>query len=196
MSKYMSKKPLRVGFDLDGVILYNPIRFARPIISFLKHKILRKKTIVFYVPKSGPAKMGWHIVHLTSFKPAGGLEIIAQLIKDKKIEPYIVTGRYASLSRDLEKWKSLLTDKYGFRNYFNNIRDEQPNAFKARMIKKLNLDVFVEDNWDIVQLLHKNGTAKTTKLFWITNILDRFLPYDRKFSNLRNVAKELKKLTS
>ncbi len=191
----MSRKPLKVGFDLDGVILYNPIRFARPIIAFIKHKILKKKTIVFYVPKSGPAKAGWHIVHQTSFTPAGGIDIIADLIKSGRIEAYIITGRFSSLTGDLERWMNILEKKYGFKHYYHNKGDEQPNAFKERIIKKLKLDVFVEDNWDIVQLLTKKGVAKNTELFWITNILDRFMAYEHKYPNLRAVALKLRALT-
>jgi hypothetical protein len=58
------------------------------------------------------------------------------------------------------------------------------------MIKKLNLDIFVEDNWDIVKYL-KN--IKKTKIFWIYNLLDKKIKYQYKFKSLKEVVSFLKK---
>ncbi|KXK10326.1 MAG: hypothetical protein UZ22_OP11002000840 [Microgenomates bacterium OLB23] len=55
-------KKLKVGFDLDGVVLYNPARIVRaPVVRF-KHIFLPKKEKVFYVPSTPPEKnFLWHI---------------------------------------------------------------------------------------------------------------------------------------
>jgi len=47
----MPKRPLRVGFDLDGVLLYNPARIARPLVAFVKKHFLKKRTKLFLYPK-------------------------------------------------------------------------------------------------------------------------------------------------
>lgn len=39
----MAKKPLKVGFDLDGVILYNPVRVLRPFSAFTSKLLFHKK---------------------------------------------------------------------------------------------------------------------------------------------------------
>jgi hypothetical protein len=63
------------------------------------------------------------------------------------------------------------------------------------MIKKLNLDIFVEDNWDIAKYLKtqnsKLKTEKKTKIFWIYNLLDRNIKYWYKFSSLKEVIKKI-----
>ena len=56
------KRILKVGFDLDGVILYNPIRFVRPIAKLLKpfksfNKLVRSNCVeckfsAVFFPKS------------------------------------------------------------------------------------------------------------------------------------------------
>ena len=59
------------------------------------------------------------------------------------------------------------------------------------MINKLKLDIYVEDNWDIIEKLNHHTKAK---IFWITNIVDRKIPYQFKFSSLKEVCQYLKKL--
>jgi cytochrome c len=63
------------------------------------------------------------------------------------------------------------------------------------MIKKLNLDIFVEDNWDIAKYLKNQNsklkTGKKTKIFWIYNLLDRNIKYRYKFSSLKEVIKKI-----
>jgi Txe/YoeB family toxin of Txe-Axe toxin-antitoxin module len=191
-----SKKPLRVGFDLDGVVLYNPARTARPLVAFVKRSILRKKKTLFYVPKSGIAKLIWLLLHQSSFIPAKGLNDIKKLIESGKIDPYIITGRYASLVGDFEKWTKRLEREYGFTSFSYNRENEQPHIYKKRMMKEMNLDIFIEDNWDIVRMIKSSSGAPKTKIFWITNPIDKFfIGYENKFNNMREVARRLNALT-
>ena len=67
----------------------------------------------------------------------------------------------------------------------------QPNEFKEIKIKKLGLDVYVEDNWDIVEKLKMKN--EKLKVFWITNILDKNIPYQYKFDDLKEALRKLPK---
>ena len=58
------------------------------------------------------------------------------------------------------------------------------------MIKKLNLDVYVEDNYDIIERLNNHTKAK---IYWITNFLDKNIPYKFKFSSLKETVEFLRK---
>lgn len=178
------KKPLRVGFDLDGVILYNPARIVRPVFALFRYLFIKKKKTAFYIPKSKLEKLMWLIVHKSSLFLAPGVKDLQSLIETGKIEAYIITGRYDSLKNDFDKWMEKIEAKKYFAGYFHNSKEEQPYIFKKRMIVKYKLDVFVEDNWDIIQLLN-NDTAKT-KILWICNVLDQTVYYKYKFSNLRS----------
>ncbi|MEN9328144.1 MAG: hypothetical protein RI947_952 [Candidatus Parcubacteria bacterium] len=188
----MSDKPLKVGLDLDGVILYNPARIVRPIVYFIKKFILHKKRFQFYVPKSPLEKLLWHIFHMSSIFVAPGFEEIAQLAKDKKIELYIITARYSFLKNDFERWLDKIDAKQYLSGWFYNKDDEQPYAFKERMIKHLDLDVFVEDNWDIVKHITTLGKPKKSiTVYWLYNILDKGISYEFKKPTLKHVAKAL-----
>lgn len=186
-------KILRVGFDLDGVLLYNPARIARPIIVFLKKIFLPKEQNKFHLPKTKLQKFIWSLLHKTSFTSAGGIEIIKKMIIDKKIKAFIISARYESLKSDFDAWINIIEAKKYFTGIYHNNNNEQPHLFKEQMIIKLNLDIFVEDNWDIVKHLSKKTN---TKIFWIYNLLDRNINYEYKFPNLKETLKIIKKKIS
>lgn len=176
------KKPLKVGFDLDGVILYNPARIIRPFIATFKKYVLKKRRLLFYYPKSAIEKNLWYLFHKSSFFPSPGIKEIRKLVKNKKIKAYLITARYSFLKDDLEnclqKWKL----KNLFEGVYYNKNNLQPHIFKEKIIKNLKLDIFIEDNYDIVHHLNKK---KVSRIFWIYNLLDKKIPYPDKFPSLK-----------
>jgi hypothetical protein len=193
----MKDRPLRIGFDMDGVLLYNPMRFARPLIALAKSifRIRKNGKEKFYYPK-GKLELAiwkplWSLLHTSSMFIAPGYNEVQQMIKEHKIEAYIITARYSFLQHDFEKWLKKLQAQDHFKAHFLNMKDEQPHLFKERMVKELDLDVFIEDNWDIVSHLAEKTKAK---VFWIYNVLDKKIPYSHKFAGLSDAVKEIKKM--
>ena len=195
----MVNKPLKVGFDLDGVILYNPVRVLRPFSALASKLIFKKKGTSFFIPQSPLAKFAWYLLHKSSFIPARGLNELRKLVLEGKIEAHLITGRYASLTDDFKNWMKSIDADHIFSSQSHNIKNEQPHIFKQNMIKKLGLDIFVEDNWDIVRELKATGSKLQAKgkthIFWITNLLDRRIPHEHKFHNLLGVINRLRELT-
>jgi len=198
----MKKKQsaLKVGFDLDGVILYNPARIARPIIAQIKHLLFgKKRDLKFYHPKTEVEKWFWWLFHKSSIYIAPGLDEVKKLVKTKKIKAYLITSRYSFLKNDLKKWlKKTKIDQY-FDGIYYNKNDEEPHLFKERMINKLKLDVFVEDNWDIVKYLNlkfkiqpRFNRGQNLKLLWIYNIFDRSTSYSLRFPRLKQAVDFIK----
>lgn len=191
----MANKKIKVGFDLDGVLLYNPARVFRPITIALKQLLPKKKNDVvhFYYPKSNYEKLLWRIVHWSSLFVSEGVEDIKALVKDEKIEPYIITSRYDCLKDDFKRWLKKMDAHLIFVDTYHNAKDLQPHIFKEQKIKELGLDYFIEDNWDIVRHINKNTKAKT---LWITNAFDKHIPYDLKFLSLSEALAYLRKQVS
>ncbi len=196
-------RPLRVGFDLDGVLLYNPARIIRPIVAIFKNIFVKKKRHTFIIPKSPLQQKVWSLLHLSSMFIAPGFQDVKKLIEEGKIEAYIITARYSFLKDDFVKWQKKMNAQKYFKACYSNENDEQPHLFKERMIKELDLDLFIEDNWDIVSHLHnnmslKNGETDPTKLkpkiFWIYNIMDRNIEHPFKYPYLKKAVKELQKM--
>lgn len=174
--------PLRVGFDMDGVLLYNPARIIRPLISLVKRLFLHKKKLKFYYPKTSHEKLFWRFVHKSSIFNASGLSEITRLVKEGKIEAYLITARYNFLGDSVLKWVKKNNLNETFKGVYFNAEDEQPHEFKDRMINKLKLDMYVEDNFDIVEHISKNPKVE---VIWIYNILDRHLQFNMKAPTLQ-----------
>jgi len=179
----VKKQIVRVGLDLDGVILYNPVRGARSFAKILKNLFLKSEETDFYIPKTK--------LYKTSIFASLGYEDVIKLIKNRKIEAYIISGRYKFLKNDFNEWLEKLNVKKYFKDCLLNENDEQPYIFKQRMLNKLKINIYIEDNWDIIKQLKKS--CKNVKLFWITNIIDKKIEYQYKFKNLRKAVQYLQK---
>ncbi len=179
----MTKRIIKVGFDLDGVLLYNPTRVARPVIAKIK-KLIGRDLNKFYYPKSRFEKFFWYLVHKSSLFPAEGVEKIQVLIKSKKIKVYVISARYELFKNDFDSWIKQVDPNKNFSGYFFNDVNDQPQIFKEKMIRKLDLDVFVEDNWDIVSHLNTRLKHRGLKIFWIYNLFDKKIKYRYKFPSL------------
>jgi hypothetical protein len=188
----MASKKLRVGFDFDGVIAYNPLRLLRSPYAAFQRRVLGKKGVHFIYPEGNLQRAIWNLAHEISFFPSAGFDDLKKLLREKKIEGYLVTGRYSFLEDSLHKWLK----KYGAEDLFKEIhinkKDEQPHLFKERMIKKLDLDMFVEDNWDIVQHLNHTKHSPSLAVHWVYNIVDIFKKYERKHPHLRSFLGAIK----
>jgi hypothetical protein len=189
---FMNNKALKVGFDLDGVLLYNPARVVRPIIALMKKKkvILQREQLEFYVPEPGLGQFFWELLHKSSMWLAPGFDQIEKLKQQGLIEPYLITGRFGHLRDDYLKWKEKMNSDQIFVKSFMNDRDEQPHLFKERLIKELKLDYFIEDNWDIVQYLDQRfsksqNKKSSAKIIWLSNILDFHIDYHAKANSLK-----------
>jgi len=187
-------QPLRVGFDLDGVILYNPTRIIRPIIAAFKNKVLRKKGLRFYYPQTGWEKLFWRICHWSSFIEAPGLKNLITLAQTGRIEAYVITGRFDYLKNDFYRWIRKISGDEFLKGYYHNEQNEQSHLFKEKMIKKLKLDIFVEDNWDIVNYLnlkslcnnkYKKSSRRKTRILWIYNLFDQQIKYKDGYPTLK-----------
>lgn len=185
-----STHKLRVGFDFDGVIAYNPLRIIRPLMSALKlKKVVKRETLVFFQPKNFIEELLWWLAHQSSFMPARGLYLLKNLVQTDQIEPHLLTGRTTSLKPDL----FLKLHLFGLEKLFRTVNitsgNEQPHLFKERMIKDLQLDVFIEDNFDIVQ--HLVASNLNAKIIWISNALDKNIVYPHKYFSLADALVDL-----
>jgi uncharacterized HAD superfamily protein len=191
----MSKK-LKIGLDLDGVVLYNPARVIRPIARFVKGKKVVKRSVdEFYHPKSRLEEIMWEIMHWSSLFIAPGLKDLKDLVDQEKIELYLITGRYSCLERDSRRWLNKLKKQDIFKGFYFNDQDEQPNLHKEKIINKLDIDIFVEDNYDIVSFLGKKFNSHK-KIIWLTNILDKNIDYQYKVYDFGGAVNLIKKTLS
>ena len=170
----MKKRIIRVGFDFDGVIAYNPFRVIRLPVSLVKRHFFGEKKLHFWYPEKKWQQIFWILLHESSVFPARGISLLKKLIESEVIEAHLITARYSFLDHQLYRWLNRNKLRKSFNTINLNTKDEQPHLFKERLLKKHRLDFFIEDNLDIVKHLHKKNS---TRIFWIYNILDRNYPH-------------------
>lgn len=189
--KQTKKRPLKIGFDLDGVMLYNPLRILRPIVYWIKKLFIKKRLKVFFIPHTPFQKFLWKIFHFSSFLLAPGFHEIKKLVDEGKIEAYLITARYSFLGESVKRFIERVDGEDIFKKWYYNKNDEQPHFYKDALIKKLGIDVFIEDNYDIVKYLSDEN--KKTKVYWVTNILDSGIDYKYKCNGLKEALEDIKK---
>ncbi|MCR4329424.1 MAG: hypothetical protein NUV65_02665 [Candidatus Roizmanbacteria bacterium] len=169
------KGKIRIGFDFDGVLFYNPIRLLRPVLDLVKKYILHVPSTTFYVAKTKNSYAIMRLVHASSFMPNVGLGDFLKLLSDPEYDVFVVTARQKFLMPDLYRLLSLYGVHIPHERIFCNTHDEQAHVFKERMTKELKLDFYVEDNWDIVNYLR----LKTkTRVVWLFNRVDKLFIHD------------------
>jgi len=182
-------KPIRVGFDFDGVIAYNPARLARLPVSFVKRYVLGVRTDRFFVPKNSAERALWALAHESSMFPSYGITRLRHFVRSGRIEAHVVTSRFGFLEPNLRRFLAFWDLSDVFSSVTINYKEEQPHEFKARMIRAKKFSYFVEDNWDIVSYL---ATKKLpTEIHWIYNLIDRTKSYQYKYPYL---AKSLERI--
>lgn len=183
------KQKLRIGIDFDGVIAYNPFRVIRSPWAYFKRNVLGIRKLTFFYPQNRHQQIFWRILHNSSILPSRGIDLLEELVNTGQIELHLVTGRYHFLDEHLHHWlkKHRLTKLFNTINI--NSHDNQPHLFKEKMINKYEFDIFIEDNWDIVEYLYQK--QKKTKMYWIYNLIDRHRIYPYKFPYLGKALQAL-----
>jgi hypothetical protein len=181
-------KVVRIGVDFDGVVAYNPFRLIRAPVKWFKKRFLGISKTTFFVPKTPAERLIWIIIHESSFFPARGTKLLNGLATNPSYEFHLVTGRYGFLKNNLMKWLKRYHLDATFKTININENCEQPHIFKDKMINKLKLDAFIEDNLDIVRYLENKSK---TKILWIFNIFDRKQVYPHKFPYLESALKNI-----
>jgi len=190
MKTTAGSKKIRVGFDFDGVIFYNATRNLRAYIYFVKRYLLGIRKTKFYIPKNGWTQKIAYFLHSTSARPNRGFELFLDMVKNPKFEVYIITARPSFMKDNIHE-KLAQYNLKKIKQIIQNKKDAQPHLYKEKLIKELQLDFFVDDNWDIVKHLSESTKAK---IIWIDNLVDSlFIKYPYKSRDLRKAIGIIKK---
>jgi hypothetical protein len=162
---------MNIGFDLDKVFINFPPFVPSEIIDLI-YKGKTNHELKYRIPSRLE-----QIVRIISHHPifrspiAENLEYIRKLNMKNKNKYYLISSRFSFLKNrttDLIKRHNL--DKIFNAMYFN-YENKQPHQFKNEIIKKINLDMFVDDDLQLLEYL-TNRNSKT-KFFWLNNKISK-----------------------
>ncbi len=157
---------MNIGFDLDKVFINYPPFIPAELINWL-YKNHRKKQLSYRIPTTSIERFIRKISHISLFRPKINENVLFINNFAHSLNPhrrYLISSRYSFLNNLTYK----LLKKYGLYSCFNfiylNTQDEQPHLFKARLIKKLKIDIFIDDDLELLTYLKK--CYPKMKLFW------------------------------
>lgn len=152
---FMSRKTIKIGFDLDGVIIGKPPFIPKFALEMLVRDHGNKK-LSYRFPASKFERMVRVASHHPLLRPPikKNIRIIRELNKSKEYTLFVVSSRYSFLDKRTHEWFKFYKLRDFFEEIYINLEDEQPHVFKEKMIKKLKLKVFIDDD---LPLLHHLG---------------------------------------
>lgn len=150
------EKSIRIGFDLDGVIIGKPPLVPRKVLEWFVREHDSKNPRFRYPKFFLERRLRW-FTHYHRFRPpiVKNLEFVKKISKDKNYELFVISGRYSFLKERTEQWFKVHKLDGVFKEIHLNLRNEQPHVFKEKLLKKLKPDYFFEDDELIVNYLKK-----------------------------------------
>lgn len=156
---------MRIGFDLDKIFIDYPPVVPDKIIDRL-YKKKANGTLLYRIP-SRPEQILRRLSHLTVLRPPiyENISFLKGLDK-KKHQLYLISSRYEFLKKTTENLLKRHEFDKVFDGHFFNFDNKQPHKFKAETLKKLKIDVYVDDDLHLLKYVAKENPK--TKFFWLT----------------------------
>ena len=153
----MKSKIKRIGFDLDGVIIDKPPIIPRRLLEAIYRGNTNTKKLVYRFPKSALEIKIRQLSHHPVLRPLikEQIDLIQKLHKSKRFKMFAVTSRYSFLKERTCEWFSYYDLNGLFEKIYINEKDQQPHVFKEKVIKKLKLDIFIDDDRSLLDHLKK-----------------------------------------
>lgn len=162
---------MNVGFDLDKIFINFPPLVPSKIIDFL-YKGQSNNSLTYRIPSKVE-----QFIRIVSHYPFFRLPItenmnyVKNLTSANKNKYYLISSRFSFLKKRTDS----LIKRYNFEKIFDamyfNYSNDQPHKFKEEIIKKLNLDMYVDDDLQLLEYLIKKNP--TTKFFWFNKKLSK-----------------------
>jgi len=164
----VQEKKTKIGFDLDGVIVGRPPLVPKGLLERL-FRGTKDSGLIYRFPAGRSHQWLRKLSHHYFFRPPikANLAFLKKISQDPSFEIYLISGRYSFLAKETTRWlvKRELAGKVS--EVFINETNLPPHIFKKKIIKKLGLDFYFEDDDQIVTFLREE--IPQTKIYWVDN---------------------------
>lgn len=163
MGNHTGNKKIKIAFDLDGVIIDKPPLIPKSLLEKLFRGCKNNRKLYYRFPKSKFEIFIRKLSHYYLFRPPikENIDFVKKLAKNEKYQLYIISGRYSFLRLETNNWLEKRGLKGIFEEVFLNDDNEQPHLFKEKMLGKLKINIFVDDDDILVDyLVSKNLETK------------------------------------
>ncbi len=187
---------MNIGFDLDKVFIDYPPLIPQTTIDWLyKHSIKElihpgDSHLHYNIPKNRYAIMIRKLSHHRLLRPKISRNIaFLEYLKSNypQINLYLISSRYSFLENTtieiLRKYEIL---PY-FQKIFLNSKDEQPHIFKQKIINRVKIDLYIDDDLNLLEHLRKN-CVKTGLLWYHPDANKSHIDHIKQISSLTQVV--------
>lgn len=179
---------MNVGFDLDKIFINFPPFVPTKIIEWL-YKGKPNASLKYRIP--GRAEQIIRTFsHYPIFRPpiTKNMNYVKNLALTNTNKYYLISSRFGFL----EKRTAVIIKHYRLDKLFNgmyfNYSNEQPHEFKNEIVKKLNLDMYVDDDLQLLEYL-VNENPKT-RFFWLNKKVSK--PLKANLFAIKNISEMFK----
>lgn len=157
---------MNIGFDFDKVFIDYPPFVPDDLINWL-FKDNSKKELTYRFPGRIEQEVR-KISHFGLFRPPikENISFVQGLAKKNNHKLFLISGRFGFLKEITQTLLKRYKLEAIFEEMIFNFADQQPHIFKDRVVEKLNLDAYIDDDLELLLFLQKRN--KKTKLFWLT----------------------------
>lgn len=158
---------MKIGFDLDRIFINYPPFIPGELIEKL-YKEKSNGTLRYRIP-SKFEQIIRKLSHFYLLRPPmqENIDVVKTMLDNKKNSYYLISSRFGFL----EKQTDVVIKRYGLNKLFSklyfNIDNKQPHFFKNSIIKKLRIDVYIDDDLSLLHFLAQKN--KKTHFFWLNN---------------------------
>lgn len=175
---------MNIGFDLDKIFINTPPFVPGKIIDWL-YKGKPNGTLKYRMP-SRAEQIIRLFSHYPLFRPpiTENINYVKNLALVNTNKYYLISSRFSFLKKRTDD----LIKRYRFDKIFNamyfNYANNQPHKFKDGIIKKLSLDMYIDDDLQLLEyLIDKNPE---TKFFWLNNKVSK--PMGKNLFAIKNIS--------
>ena len=188
--KRSTKKPRQkeviIGFDFDKIFVDYPPLIPDSLINWLYKK--PSKTLKYRYP--GTLEQQLRILsHLPLFRHPiwKNIGVLEKLSQNENIKMHVVSSRFKFLQKRTEQWLQKFPISKHFVSLNFNYRNEQPHAFKNKMINQLNIQYFIDDDLD--SLLYFAEKNPNKQFFWLnpSGTTKHYIPF-RNITMIKNLT--------
>ena len=158
---------MNIGFDLDKIFIKYPPFIPEILIDKAYKRKINGKLKYRVPPKLEQLLRSF--LHNSIFRQPikDNISFVKELTKQNSNKHYLISGRFGFLKNKTNQ----IIKKHGFDKIFDglhfNFSNNQPHLFKNEIIKKLRIDLYVDDDLQLLEHLSKDNPK--IKFFWLNN---------------------------
>lgn len=156
---------MNIGFDLDKVFINYPPLVPDGLIDTLYKKKSSKRLLYRYPSpfEQRLRKLSHHPILRPGIKE--NIDFLKSIPKAKN-KLYLISSRFGFLEAETTRIMQNLELDAIFDEVYFNFENKQPHEFKQAIINKLHLDIYVDDDFELVKYIAKHN--KKTQFYWLT----------------------------